>query len=785
MSLRFPLVLVVEKGLRNVLTGLLQVLQNIHLLKQIGHWYQKRTRIEFWKKCHESYVRKAISHPAASAFFLAQADVLSSESLGDERASRVLERQLLLTLAGHWLAKSDPIPLDELEHIEREIWLCRITQQTLSQGTGQVKQRFSHQISMSGELSFDSLAKEFSFSKLAALNVPKYLQLESLPSQDALHAMLSEAELESLSLLIGHLLDEGSEHEASRVCRYFNFYSRDVSLVLHCRALASGETPQSWFHPDIQAVLAAQEKEESKGKRNGAEGSQKKRLQSTSSLEWRSLVEAMCPPQEVVGSLQALIAECVHGRNYCRQVLCLYDLSKELGCSFGEISAHDSEKLLRVILSSQQPDRGKKAQAFLTTQGLEPEMVAELVAEEVTREVLVPLQGRGEKQVLNPAEESEAFLQLAKLCQDPTLVGVKLLDKISSVPHGELACTTELLILAHNCFSLTCHMEGIIRVLQATRTLTDEHLAPSEEYGLVGSLFSPQRFDLTGIGRYNEMTYIFDLLHEKHHFEVLMRKKLDPSGTLKTALLDYIKRCRPGDSEKHNMIALCFSMCREIGENHEAAAKVQLKLIESQPWAPLPEHQPQNQADQPEPEEPAGMCHVPAQVLPGDEEDRRAFTIGNSLQLLLDLEYFSLQELDWSSVLLWAQTLSLFFLRAWLLFMLNAAVVAEAYDFVPDWAEVLYQQVIVKEDFSYLEECKQRGLLKASTFEEMAQEFKQRAGNEPALKNLKKLLTYCDDIDVYYKLAYDNQFYDVVNMLLKDFHIGKNTREIIKWFFAF
>lgn len=35
---------------------------------------------------------------------------------------------------------------------------------------------------------------------------------------------------------------------------------------------------------------------------------------------------------------------------------------------------------------------------------------------------------------------------------------------------------------------------------------------------------------LTGIGRYNEMTYIFELLHEKHYFEVLMRKKLDPVG---------------------------------------------------------------------------------------------------------------------------------------------------------------------------------------------------------------------------------------------------------------
>lgn len=32
------------------------------------------------------------------------------------------------------------------------------------------------------------------------------------------------------------------------------------------------------------------------------------------------------------------------------------------------------------------------------------------------------------------------------------------------------------------------------------------------------------------------------------------------------------------------MVALCFSMCREIGENHEAAARTQLKIIESQPW---------------------------------------------------------------------------------------------------------------------------------------------------------------------------------------------------------
>jgi len=59
------------------------------------------------------------------------------------------------------------------------------------------------------------------------------------------------------------------------------------------------------------------------------------------------------------------------------------------------------------------------------------------------------------------------------------------------------------------------------------------------------------------------------------------------SSSLKAALLDYIKRCLPGDSEKHNMVALCFSMRREIGENHEMAARTQLKIIHSLPWGQL------------------------------------------------------------------------------------------------------------------------------------------------------------------------------------------------------
>uniref|UniRef100_A0A2K5S6P0 SPG11 vesicle trafficking associated, spatacsin n=1 Tax=Cebus imitator TaxID=2715852 RepID=A0A2K5S6P0_CEBIM len=611
-----------------------EITREMQTLKHIEQWSLKQARIDFWKKCHENFQKNSISSKAASSFFSAQAHVACEHPTGQ---SSIEERHLLLTLAGYWLAQEDPVPLDKLEELEKEIWLCRITQHTLGRNQEETEPRFSRQISTSGELSFDSLANEFSFSKLAALNTSKYLDLNSIPSKETCESRLDWKEQESLNFLIGHLLDDGCVHEASRVCQYFHFYNQDVTLVLHCRALASGEASVEDVHPEIHALLGSAE-----------------------------------------------------------------------------------------LLEEEEPD------------------------------VLLRRVHSRHKQMFSPTEESHTFLQLITLCQDRTLVGMKLLDKISSVPHGELSCTTELLILAHHCFTLTCHMEGIIRVLQAARMLTDNHLAPSEEYGLVVRL-------LTGIGRYNEMTYIFDLLHKKHYFEVLMRKKLDPSGTLKTALLDYIKRCRPGDSEKHNMIALCFSMCREIGENHEAAARIQLKLIESQPW-----------------EDSLKDAHQLKQLLM------------KALTLMLDAaESYAkdscVRQAQHCQRLTKLITLQIHFLNTGQNTMLinlsrhklmdcilalprfyQASIVAEAYDFVPDWAEILYQQVILKGDFNYLEEFKQQRLLKSSIFEEISKKYKQHQPTDMVMENLKKLLTYCEDIYLYYKLAYEHKFYEIVNVLLKD-----------------
>ncbi|XP_019500417.1 PREDICTED: spatacsin [Hipposideros armiger] len=504
-----------------------EITQEIQTLKHIDQWPLKQARIDFWKKCHENFKKSSISSKAATSFFSAQACEYPAEA----GPSSIEERHLLLTLAGHWLAQEDPVPVEKLEELEKQIWLCRITQHTLRENQEEIVPRFSQQISTSGELSFNSLASEFSFSKLAALNTSKYLELNGLPSRETCKNKLDWKEQESLNFLIGRLLDDGCVHEASRVCRYFHFYNQDVALVLHCRALASGEASVDDLHPETHALL----------------------------------------------------------------------------------------------------------------QGVEL------------------------------LEEEEPRLPLRKVPSN------------LSIPF-----------------------------------------------------FYVQ------------------------------------SGTLKTALLDYIKRCRPGDSEKHNMIALCFSMCREIGENHEAAARIQLKLIESQPW----EDSLRNGHQLKQLLLKALTLMLDAAESYAKDSCMRQALHCHRLTKLLTLQIHFLNTGQNTMLINLTRPRLMDCIMALPRFY-QASIVAEAYDFVPDWAEVLYQQVILKGDFNYLEEFKQQRLLRSNIFEEISKKYKQHQPTDTVVKNLKKLLTYCEDVYLYYKLAYEHKFCDVVNVLLKDPQTGCCLKDML------
>ncbi|TSK13422.1 Spatacsin [Bagarius yarrelli] len=653
-----------------------ELLRNLTTLKTTRQWERQETRLAFWRKCQQQFKTDCIEAESACQFFLSQAEQDSVQK--DTDLLQVQEQCLLLALAAHWLCQQSPPALDRLAVLEKQQWKWRICRMVLTTALEQQ----SLFIPATGPDAFDSLLKEYSFSKISSLDDQAYLNVDGLPTTG--EACLLEKEEEQKAL-----------------------------FTLHWSTVGRGECSRS------------------------------QSSSSTGSLS--SFVVVSSPEDQVLSQLQLLVDECRHGKSYCKQVLSLYELSKELHCSYSEISSEEPEAVLRKVLISQQPERFKKAQAFISVQGLQPDSVAQLLTSSVLDGLLASSQDRetAERHIYSPLEGKEAFLQLAKLCGDPNLVGIKLLDMIPTVPLAEVGCTVELLILAHDCFSLTCNMEGIVKVLQAARHLSHTHLAHGERYGLLVRL-------LTGIGRYNEMTYIFDLLIQNHRFEMLLRKKVESNTRLKTALLDYIKRCLPGDSEKYNMVALCFSMRREIGENHEGAARTQLKLIESQPWAVTPELK-------------TGLEKVLFLLKDAAESYSKCVKMAKLITLQLyflnhgqDLRVVNLRP----SELLSAMTA--------LPRCYQSFIVAEAYDYSPDWAEILYQKVILKGDFPYLEEFKLHRPLPSSLFEDISKKLMINKPPNTASQNLKKLLQYCENVYIHYKLAYEHNFHDVANTLLQD-----------------
>nr|XP_019969110.1 PREDICTED: spatacsin-like [Paralichthys olivaceus] len=239
-----------------------QLLQEVNSQKSKTTWRRLETRVSFWRKSQEQLKSDSTDPGSASCFFLSQAEASDSSGAADIQTQLldVQERCLLLGLAAHWLSQLSPTPIDQLEIMEKKLWISRVRRHvlTVAMEKGSV---FNLPPAVAPEMNtYEVLMKEFSFSNLSALNTESCLRLDGLPGRSEeqeeqqeqqeqqeeqqelnIKSGLRPEEKRVLASLIGRLLDEGSIHEASRVCRYFSLYHPDVWVVLRCRGLASGE----------------------------------------------------------------------------------------------------------------------------------------------------------------------------------------------------------------------------------------------------------------------------------------------------------------------------------------------------------------------------------------------------------------------------------------------------------------------------------------------------------------------------------------------------------------
>ncbi|XP_068629577.1 spatacsin isoform X2 [Battus philenor] len=120
----------------------------------------------------------------------------------------------------------------------------------------------------------------------------------------------------------------------------------------------------------------------------------------------------------------------------------------------------------------------------------------------------------------------------------------------------------ELLVVAHECFSVACDTEGVAVALRSAQALAARLLA-ARSWRLMVRL-------LTGLARYTECAYIFQALRDNHQFEFLLGQfdymlgqQADKIAEFKHGLLDFLKTHCPGDTDTYIMVALHFNMYAE------------------------------------------------------------------------------------------------------------------------------------------------------------------------------------------------------------------------------
>ncbi|KAF3855403.1 hypothetical protein F7725_023458 [Dissostichus mawsoni] len=456
-------------------THTLLLTQDVNSQKSKRQWSRLETRVSLWRKCHEQLQADGIDPEPASLFFLSQA----KKDSGGAELLEVQERCLLLLLSSHWLSRLHPAPRGRLESLEKQLWAERETTS-----------------------SYELMVKEFCFSNIPCMKEEE----EGLRTEEGLKAE------EGLSTEEGLRAEEGLSTEAG--------LSKVEGLSVK-EGLSKVEGLSTEEGLSMKEGLSAEEGLSMEEGLSVEEGLRKvEGLSAEESLSTEELREEdTLSPEErcILGTLvdQLLDEGSIH------------EASRELQLSFRQIHSQDPGSVLQNLLQSEQPERFRKARAFIKAQSLSAESVSGLLASSLMRALL----------------DSSTELQPSVRCSGRQRGGTPCCHSSNSVTiqtwWEKTAAEPEL------CSSERAELH------RGASDRGSRLLQPHLQHG--GNRASPHR-----IGRYNEMTYVFDLLHQNHRFEMLLRKKMDTDR---------------GQHEEGDR------------ENHEMAARTQLKIIESQAWA--------------------------------------------------------------------------------------------------------------------------------------------------------------------------------------------------------
>ncbi|XP_070541627.1 spatacsin-like [Ptychodera flava] len=731
-----------------------KLLCELSAIQESKVWQRPGGRETFWLKCHQTFKQHQTSPKVAANFFEIQAARQSSIV----QQVYVREREQLLGLAHHWLSKEQPlIQREDLEKLEQQIWRCRIKVEVESSERSpdtdeamQLDKMFQLPDSEKVEPDFGHLGNE------ELLIRETYIIKRNTPS-----LLTDPKESKALDKLIQRELENYCISQALKLAKQFQYYNQDLAIVMTCLQLAQGTLNVHEIDPLMKELPKKGRDRRTSWSWMSGGLSRSTSFASLSSFQSDTFTQDV---EDVIETMETITEHCTLGKTCCLRILNCYTIGQVLNKSYESIVKHGRFDVLREVLTSEHAHRFPLAKTYIQSSGITDDELAGFLSDAITHSLSIftgyeddDAPDSGGELIFSPIQNRENFINLVKLCDNPAVLGNRLLDTAASFASSNteesnqaFAVEIELLVRGHQCHTLCYNMEGIASVLRTCRTRSMV-LAAAEEYSLLVRL-------LTGVGRYSEMTYIFDILMKVQQFELLFRKGIK-DDKLKVALLDYLKRCCPEDKDTFTMVALKFSMHREIAELLEVEAKKFLQHIQ---------HNYKNLDSSPDLQNSlqsvlqfyadAAESYVKVGCL------RHAEKCVKKVRLLaLQMHLLSTR----TKVINLSQRDVNVFIAKHPRFP-EALMVSEAYGKHTDWSTAIYNNVVVDGDFRYLEDFKAHLPLPSSLLSEVATRYKRDSSKSSAtIANMKKLLSYFSDVELQYRLATEFGFNEIAMTLLQ------------------
>ncbi|KAI1296641.1 Spatacsin [Halotydeus destructor] len=541
---------------------------------------------------------------------------------------------------------------------------------------------------------------------------------------------LPEDQLAILDDLIGKLITAENIPVASRISKAYGYQSQELGLIFTCQSIAKKkaidkpelELLQKLFQNDIAAKTLLNSK-----------------FDTIENVELSYLIDKI-----------ASLAN--RGKVSCKKVSLLFKISVELDERYENMLKQNETDIIKRLVNPtiSSNETITLAKEFISMHSVEEESIIELLATMCIEELV---SNTSEAFEVN-AENSGNFLMLLRLLSNASFLGKRLLEVIDhDVDNYSQSVIVDLHIRAHDCFTTASDIEGIAVVLRNVKCLIIQHLL------VVGDYHSMIRL-LTGIGRYSEMTYIFEILRENHEFEILLGKGISKDPRLRIALLDSLK----GDKEMYPLVALNFSMHREIAEMLESDAKRIIRNVQPRQqnlviFRDMLERSLNDLVDASESYSKASCYNQSSQCA------KLAELVALQISLLLTGKYvINLTDQQVSEFVEKHENCS------------EAFIVAEAYNHNNSWGTALLNHVIIRSDWTYFRDFQYLVQLTSQHTEEIVNKFillkSKRNISEINLNSFNqsmcKVLLASDDAKLQIKMFRQLGFSEPLNRLLCD-----------------